>query len=469
MSSKYKPAWHLSGPTPYDVQIEGMRRVRGKKRYGWYLEQGLGKTALQLNDYVENLSDYDTVFVVCPNSFKKDWTLAPAEWGLPDITTSLWPNEEFRTGTSSRPHFNVLNFEAIRSSGYNVVADIMKRRPSAIVVDESSAIKNFKSQTARAVLDLCKRTDVVRLLNGTPLTQNVMDLFPQLKALGELNGVNPFSFRNRYATMGGWMGKQITGIKNEVELHEIQSRCSFRALKEDWSDLPEKIPVPMRLEMTNKQLRHYREMLQDFYTMVGTTEFTANMVLSQNEKLRQVTSGLLMGEGHVELIEEPKNNPKVKAALELMESGSGKMIVVHFYTKMGEILFNEFKRVGLNPAYLRGGMSPDEIVEQKDFFNKNNASRILVAQITASSMSHTLLAGEGDDRCHKMFYHDLTWNLRDKLQMDDRIHRGAQDKVCLYYEPVMSPICEAQFKALRSKRDIATAIVDAVRALKGTI
>lgn len=442
-----------------------MRRGHGQKKYGYWLEQGLGKTALFLNDYVDQFAgDNNTIVAVCPNSFKMDWTLAPAEWGL-DFTTSMWPKQEFKFGTDSKPHLNVINFESARAAGYDIIRDMFKKRRCTFLVDESSAIKNFQSQTARAIVDLSKYADSNRLLNGTPLTQNVMDLFPQLKCLGELDKMNPYVFRNRFAQMGGFMGRQITGIKNEGELQEIQSRVSFRALKEDWSDLPEKVQVPLRLEMTDNQRRHYKEMYQDFYTMVQGQEFDAQMVLTQMDKLRQITSGLLIdGDNHV-LIDPPSKNPKIKAALDILEVGAGKMIIVHFYSHMGRVIYDEMEKKGFNPAYIRGGMKPEAIICEKHKFNNDPSCRVIVCQIQASSKSHTLLGGTGRDRCHLTFYHDFTFSLLDKSQMDDRNHRGAQDHAVSYFNPIMSPIDEVQIKALATKQGLADLVVNSIRAM----
>jgi len=464
----YNPAWHLKGK-PYPVQVEALKRCHGKKKYGWWLSQGLGKTALALNDWIENFGDVNTVVVVCPNSFKSSWIEAPYEWGLDQIETTMWPRDALKHGTPDKPCLNVINFEAVRSTGGERVQALLDSRPCLLVVDESSYIKNYKSQTAKSILDLSKRAAGVRLLNGTPLVQNVMDLFPQLKAIGELDGVNPYVFRNRYAVVGGYMGKQIVGVKNEKELHAIQERCSIRATKDEWwADAPEKVWPNLPLQMTTKQEKHYREMLEDFYTLLDKHEFTADLVLVQSDKLRQVSSGLLLDGDKMALIEPIEKNPKAIASLDLMESGDGKMITVYFYKAMGDALFSLYKKEGLNPAYIKGSMKPEELAEQKNKFNNDPTCRILVGQIGATAMGHTLIAGEGRDRCHRMFFHDLSFNQRDMLQVQDRIHRGEQDRMCMYFAPVMSPIDRAQLYAMEKKSDLATAVVDAVRALRRT-
>lgn len=466
-----EPAWHLSHAViqkPYDVQIEALRRSAGHDKYGYWLEQGLGKSALVLNDYVDRYLDYDTVFIVCPNSFKLDWKLAPAEWGL-SFTTSMWPKEEFKFGKTSCPHVNIINFESARMGGYEVIKDMLAKRPCVLIVDESSAIKNFQSSNARTILDLCKRARVVRLLNGTPMTQNVMDLFSQLKCLNELDGMNPYVFRNRFAQIGGFMGKKVVGVKNEDELHVIQERCSFRALKVDWSDLPPKIKVPLHLEMTTNQKKHYKEMLQDFFTMVEGQEFTANMVISQMDKMRQITSGILIDGDSFKLIDPPSDNPKIRAAADIINVGAGKMIIVHFYRQMGLVILDEMEKKGFNPAYIRGGMKPEAVICEKHKFNNDPSCRVLVAQIQTASKAHTLLGGPGTDRCNATLYHDHTFSLLDRNQMDDRNHRGEQDQPVNYYDPVMSSIDTAQLAALASKQNMASLVVDTVRAMRGKI
>jgi SNF2 family DNA or RNA helicase len=457
--------WPLKG-TPYPVQVEALKRSKGKERFAWFMQMGQGKSAVVLADWADNLKHLHTIVVIAPNSFRLDWTLLPAEWGL-KMTTSLWPKDEFKAGTKDKPHLCSINFEAVRSRGYDVVRDLLDKHDCLLVIDEGSYIKNFKSQTARAVMDLAKRAKAVRLLNGTPLVQSVLDLFPQLKCVGELDKVNPYAFRNRYAVMGGFMGRQVVGVRNEEDLHAIQERCSFRSIKKDWWDgCPEQLDVPLNLEMTPKQQKHYKEMLRDFCTEVEGEEFTANMVISRCDKLRQITSGLILDGDKCVFIEPIDKNPKALAALDLMEASPTKLIVVHFYSKMGFALEEFFANKKLNPAHLRGNMKPDDVLAQKQKFNDDPSCRVLTAQITSASMAHTLTGAEGDNRCHRMIFHDLDFSLKNWLQMRDRIHRGEQDRGCLYYVPIMSPIDKAQLKALEKKENLADAVVNVVRALK---
>ncbi len=78
--------WHLNHKIykdkPWAVQEEALRRADGRPRYGHYVEQGLGKSATNLNEFIENQFDADLDVVLAPSSFVADWPLLPDEWGV---------------------------------------------------------------------------------------------------------------------------------------------------------------------------------------------------------------------------------------------------------------------------------------------------------------------------------------------------------------------------------------------------
>lgn len=452
--------WHLKhavhGNKPWDVQVEAQRRSEGKARFGYWLQMGLGKTALTLNDFVD--SNYERALVLAPNSFKIDWALAPEEWGVgEEIVSQVWPVVNWTTHIQRRDKRALIsmNYEAVRSDrGHAYAQAFMDAMPTMLIIDESSAIKGFKSDTTKAVLDLCRRSAMVRELNGTPIVQNVLDYWAQLKAVGELDGVNPFSFRNRFAVMGGFMGKQIVGMKNEEELFAILDRCSFRALTEDWRSLPPKRYATVHLEMTAKQRKHYQAMLEEFFTEVGGMEVSADMVLAQMNKLRQISSCLVMQDGAHEWIEEPKNNPKFKAVLDLV-GDYGKAIVSYFYRPTGDALFEALTKAKLQPAYIKGGMKPEAISQEKKRFNGDPECRVIIGQVGSISRGHTLLGQPGKDRCNKLIVVENSFERLHRAHLEDRNHRGEQDQPCVVYDLSTSPMDDAGIEILLAKKNMA--------------
>lgn len=447
---------------PWAVQVEALKRAAGKKRYAWHVEQGMGKSSVALNDFLN--SDADVMIVVAPQAFKPDWTIIPAEWGS-NLPAGMWPRDPFPTGKTKCLY--VLNYEAIRTSAGKRVAQLMRQKRVFFVLDESTAIKNPRSQTTRAVLDLSKDAYMVRILNGTPLVNNCLDLFGPLKCLDQLDGMNPFQFRNRFAVLGGFMGKQIKGLKNEAELYKILDACAFRALKSDWrADLPPKVYSTVRLEMTAKQRRHYHEMLEEFLTVIDEREVSADMVLIQIGKLQQIASCLSIQDGHTEAFEEPKNNPKLRATLDILEGGPSKAIVIYFFKGSGALLLSELTRAGYNPARIQGGMKPEEVLAEKDKFNNDPTCRVLVGQESATARGHTLIGNKQAGWASRMVYFENSFSLMERLQSEDRIHRGDQPEPCTYYDLVTSPIDEKVIEALRNKKALADQVDSFVKVVR---
>ena len=456
--------WLLNHPNygnnPWDVQLEALRRSEGHDRFGYFIEMGMGKSALTLNDFLNSKVDLCVVFV--PTSFRLDWALLPGEWGV-DLKTGYWPRDPLPTGREGR-YLYVINFEAVRTSAGRELLPLFDRVPVFLVVDESSAIKNPQSQQAKRVIEFSKRAAMVRELNGTPMAQNVLDLYAQLRVLGELNGVNPYVFRNRYAVMGGYMGRQIKGMQHEDELYAILDRCSFRALKADWRDLPPKVYQVVHLEMTTKQRQYYREMLQDFVTLVSGLEVSAQLVLTQMGKLRAIASGFVLQDGKTEVFEGPDTNPKIKAIREIIEGGPGKTVISHVYKASAAMLVEAL--ADYNPVTIQGGLKPEEVIENKRRFNEDPACRVLIGQVDATHRGHTLLGGPGVNRANRMIFMDNSFSYLHRAQIEDRIHRGEQDQTCNYYDLVTSPIDQAVLNALLRKKSVADSVDEIIKTVR---
>lgn len=460
--------WHLNHPVhgnlPWAVQDEALTRSDGVPRFGHWMEQGLGKTSTNLNEFI-NLDDVDINVVIAPNSFKGDWPAAVQEWGIGWLPAGLWPDDP--PPIDQEIALYAVNYEAIRNAAYRPLLELLEQRRCMLTIDESKAISNYTTDNFRKVHELAKRAAVVRELNGTPMTQSVMDYYPQLRVLGELNGWNPVAFKRRYAQMGGFMGRQIVGINHEEELATVLDRCTFRALKKDWrKDLPPQIPVPVHLEMTARQRKHFMTMMEEFYAQVSDDDIvTANLVLTQYEKLRQISSCMIMDSGKVHWLEKPENNPKLKALLDVYGNGPGKMIVVHHYRPSGDMLYEQLQRAKLNPARIKGQMKPAEILEQKRMFNTDPTCRVLVGQQDQTSRGHTLV-GQAGDRCSRIFFYENSFSLYQRLQMQDRNHRGEQDQTCWLYDPITSLMDQKIVDVLAGRREMADAMDEVVALVR---
>jgi len=472
--------WHLKhekyGCAPWAVQREALNRSEGKDRYAHFLEQGLGKTPLVLNEFIHycKLGIVDTLFIVCPESFKLSWVEALKDWGLTALPIKVWP-ESFPLGASAAAY--VINWEAIRTESALKFIGKLKRKVF-LVLDETSYIGNPAAQVTKRAMQISRGARMVRLLNGTPQTSSVVNYYGQLKCLNELEGLLITAFRARFAQttwreikiLGGHGETRqvpvITGTKNGEELAKILARCSFRATKAEWrKDLPPRIISTVRVAMTPAQKRHYAEMRKEFLTIIKGEKVKADLVLTQLAKLRQISSGIIISDGKETIIEEITSNPKFLAFLALYNGQKNKIIVVHNYKLTGKMLGEFLTSEKIKWAYIKGQMENSEVERQKDLFNNNPEYRVMLCQQAAACMGHTLLGGTGDDRCNGMIFVENSFSLRDRLQMLDRNHRGEQDQTCVVYDLVASATEQKIIRALNENKALADMVDELVAAL----
>ncbi|KKN51100.1 hypothetical protein LCGC14_0626100 [marine sediment metagenome] len=453
--------WHLTGE-PYTVQTAAQNAANGRRGFGYFLEQGLGKTSLTFNEYIElkNQERVDYLIVVCMYSKMDDWKEDALEWTDGALDLSIWPDTEGEDGV-------ILNYEILLYSGGEWLEQFLKDYRCYLTYDESSRIKNPNGATSKWALEFSSDAEFVRLLNGTPMTQSVMDLYPQLRAIGELEGVNRYAFRNRWAQMGGFMGKKVIGAKDPEGLAQMLARFSFRALKTDWSDIPDKTYALQRVRMTNKQEDLYQQMLHDFWLELdGGEEVSAEYVITQAEKLQQISSGFVIDEDReVHDLMPPNRNPKLTAVREYLEIAPGKTIIGALHKRAVDLLVENLPG---NPAVIRGKGDMKRmgrtIKEEKRRFNEDPNCREIVLQIQSGAFGHTLLGGDGEDHCAATVHFENSYSLLLRSQIEDRNHRFGQHLSAYHLDLVASPIEAKVVEALKSKKRLASAIVDAVRA-----
>ena len=454
--------WHLKGE-PYEVQTVAQRFAAGRRGYGYFLEQGLGKTALALNEYIElrrSMSQpCNKLVVISLYTMMEEWQGAAKDWTKDAVALSVWPKTDGRDGV-------VINYEALLYSGGEFLAEYLKGHRVMLILDDSSRIKNPSSWTARWVLAHAPRAAYVRLLVGTPMTQSVMDLYPQLRAMGALEGVNRYAFRNKYAIMGGYRGKQILGVKNEESLTKLLALWAFTAKKKDWSDIPDKVYGTRKVKMEKKQQAAYDQMLHDFYIeLQDGAEVSAHYAITQGEKLQQISSGFVIDEDrNVHSLVSPAKNPKLRAVKEHLEVTEGKVIIAALHTHVIDLLLANLAGY---VAVIRGKACMKElgrtVQQEKEYFNNEPSCRVIAVQIQSGAFGHTLLGKTGEDRCATTIHFENSYSLLLRSQLEDRNHRFGQDTSPYHLDILASPVEAKVVAALQRKTSIASAIMDAVR------
>ena len=459
--------------SPLDpVQVAALAFAKDKPGVGLFMEQGLGKslTVLAEFDQLCHENKVDRMIIICPNTFKQGFADEVTKHGFDfDIHVFRSAKRESATEFCKRTHEGhppvmIFNYEAARIK--TVLAGMIKwaqRGKTYLVVDESIQIKSNKSAQTKAVHQLAAwspYTDepfnvrFVRILTGRPQTQGPQDLWGQLRAIGAFRHKNYYAFRGDYCVMGGWKAKQVVAAKNQDQLAANMAPVVFQAKKKDWlPSLPDKRMTIRDYEMSGEQKRQYASMEEEFLLEIENDVVTVDVAIAKWAKLAQIQTGFIYDEQGVarELV-NPSENPRLNLLLQILdEEVQGKTVVVYRHRAMLPVLIRALAQY--DPAWIKGGMKPDEVEEQKTRFNNDPNCRIILAQCDAAKYGHTLLAGPAEeDRCRTMIFFENSYSADTRDQIEDRIHRrGQTGEYVLYVDLSGSELDRRIVRALQMK------------------
>lgn len=455
------------------VQNAALAFAEGKRGVGYFIEMGLGKTLLALEEFRRQVAAraVTRLIVVAPNSFKSGWCDEIEKHGFSldahVFVSGAKSNDKWLGGRYLAPPVLVINYEAIRSAAVQAkLRDWMRVKPTMLVLDESIQIKTHDSLQTKAALALALEAKVVRLLTGRPQSQGPHDLYPQLKAIGLCRDQKFWAFRNTYCQMGGWEMKQVVGAKNAVQLASIMAPVVFQAKKADWlPDLPRKDYSIRSYEMSGEQAEQYAQMRDEFLLELENEVVAVDVAVAKYEKLAQIQCGFILNDdGAARELVQAEKNPRLQVLLDLVEEVVGKTVIIYRHRYAHDILtlYSGFDQ----PAYIRGGMKPEEIAAQKERFNCDPDCRIMLGQCDAIKYGHTLLGGEeARNHCSTMIFFESSYSLDTRTQDEDRIHRrGQRGENCLYIDLSGSDLDKRVVRALQKKEDLYEAVFSKLRA-----
>lgn len=468
------------------VQIEALKRSAGHYGFGWFMEQGLGKTLTSYAEFLRLVADREAtrLVIVCPNSFKGGWVDDAIKHGIDDKFDFFiweagnekgfrwWMRQEFK-----KPPVFIVNYESIRAESFRIgkkkawrlgkvgelIAEFVKDKRAMIVFDESIKISTHDSaQTLGALLSV-KDFVYSRILSGKPIKQGPHDLWSQMRAIFQLNGRNYYAFKTAFCKMGGFMMKQVMSAQNEDILATLIEPHVFRATKAEWTDLPPKLwPPPRMYKMTREVQDMYDSMEQEFVLWLNSEENIAvDAAITKYIKLAQIQCGWVYKEdGTIHQLVPDERNPRLQMMLEIIDDElTSKAAIVYHHKPVFEQLLRNLGGTE-KCAWIKGGMSPAEITEQKRRFNEDKDCRYILLQDDASKYGHTLLGlPEPGHQCYTMIFYENNYSLDTRSQIEDRIHRHGQtaDSV-LYLDLSGTQLDRDCVKALQRKESIFQAV-----------
>ena len=436
---------------PYKHQTDALRKCWDKESFAIFAEMGTGKTKIALDNacILYNQGKIDRLLVIAPKGVYMNWLDQEIPIHVPDYIEKkvvIWRQSESQKYMSELQSMMnndfelkimIMNVEAFSTKKGYKFAKLFLIGRSMMIIDESTTIKNPKAKRTKAILELRKETKYRRILTGSPVTQSPMDLWAQMDFLDpEILGQSSYyAFRTRYAVVieataagGTHRYQKIVKFKNLKELGKAVSPHSYRVLKKDCLDLPDKVYSKRFVELSDEQKKAYAEMKANAMSILKGESMTAVNVLTQLIRLHQITCGHMKTDSHQ--IIDLKNN-RLTELMQILDETSGKAIIWANYIHDIEAIEKTVKKEFGNDScctYYGATATDDRQKCVNNFQDPESPVRFFIGNTQTGGYGLTLTAAS------TVIYYSNNYDLEKRIQSEDRAHRIGQVNKVLYID-----------------------------------
>lgn len=310
-----------------------------------FLEMGLGKTKIVL-DVASHLfleKKIDALLVVAPKSVYRNWLTQeiPPHLAVPmagmAYHTKGSRNERARVKSlimldpdnwRGKLRVVVISYPSLLTDlGAEFCAKFCTIFRTMMMADESTAIKNGKTQTAKVVKRIGEICHYRWIGTGTPVAQSPFDVHSQIEFLSpdhwrNLGMRNREAFKNEFGQfrserMGRQVFNRLVSYRNLDKLNLCISTVSTRLLKEDSSvKLPPKIYTTRTFALLPAQRRAYESLRRSFEADLDAgIHVEASLAITRLMRLQQICSGFVSAEETVSTSAADLGHPKLGSGL----------------------------------------------------------------------------------------------------------------------------------------------------------
>jgi hypothetical protein len=435
-------------------QTETLKETAFKEFWAWFLETGLGKTKLALDNalMLHQEKRITGLVAMAPKGAYLTWS----DIEIPKLMPSGYPFEvavwssggdmanlnklKWIITRDERLKILIINTEGVLTPhGYGVLKNFLTNHKAMWVLDESTSIKNPKAKRAMAIIELSRLAEYRRIMTGFPINKEPVDVYNQLCFLTD----NPLGFDSWYAFRGCFqimkpiaVGKRIIqqniGTQNEDVLNHRLKWISTRYRKADClKELPPKQYATRVVELTKEQRKHYEELRRNAFTFLSEQDVvTATMVMTQIIRLQQITCGFAVPDDDKTAV-FPLDNNRVESLIEMLEEHDGKVVIwTHFVPCVKMLAAAIGGHFGVNSVATYYGATSDaaRLAALVSFQDPKSELRYFVGNPATGKFSLTLT------EARLCLYYSNSYDLEARRQSEDRLHRKGQVNAATYVD-----------------------------------
>ena len=378
-------------------------------------DMGLGKT-VQVIALMQTAREAGrTSLVVAPTSLTYNW-LSELRRFAPDLSAVILNGTAAQRAVMIR-HIAEHGDVDVAITSYPLIrrdVELLKEiQFRFLILDEAQNIKNAGSVAAQAAKQL--KGDTRFALTGTPMENCV----------GELWSIFDFVLPGYLPGYNSFLRKYQDGENAADLLRRIRPFLIRRLKQEVLEELPDKMEITMKAQMTPEQQQIYRAALERLRPRINElleeqgVDRSRLEVLSAITELREICChpSLVMneyrgGSGKEDLLLE---------ILPEMIAGGRRILLFSQFTRMLKLLRTRLEESGFSTMYLDGDTPANERLELADRFNEGEAQIFLIS-LRAGGYGLNLTGAD------LVIHYDPWWNPATEDQATDRAHRIGQQK-----------------------------------------
>lgn len=413
---------------PYYYQAFAEKFILDNPEAGLLLDMGMGKTAISLTAADKLLNDYFAVrkvLVIAPlKPARETWPPEIKKWDhLRHLRVSLilGSKEERLAALERDADIYIVNRENV----VWLVDHYKKKWPfDMVIIDELSSFKSSKAQRFRALKRVRPYISRIVGLTGTPSSNGLMDLWPEMYLLdeGKALGKTLTNYRSTYflpdkrnaTTIFSWKPKPGA----EEEIYERLEGLCISMKSSDYLQLPERLMLRREFELSEKGLTLYKTLERDTLLPFADGDIDAPTAAILTNKLLQAAGGAAYDEnGNAREL----HTDKLDALDVLIEEANGQSVLV-FYNFRHE-------RDRIMARY------PEAVdIKEKDAVSRWNEGKIPIMLAHPASAGHGLNLQAGG---HIAIWYSLPTSLELFQQANKRLHRPGQKETVLIHVILM--------------------------------
>ena len=430
-------------------------RLRPILGNGLRLTTGKTVTTLTALDILLTLGEVHRVLVIAPKRVAEDtWSKETAKWEhlqhlrIAKMTGSA---KDRLAAMAADADIYVINRENVQWLCEE--CEQLKVWPwDTVVIDELSSFKSASAKRFRALRKFRGRMERVIGLTGTPASNGLIDLWPQIYLLdrGERLERTITAYRDKYFTPDRMNGHIVYSYRlkpgSEEAIYTAIEDICMSLRKEDVLQLPGQVYENIELTLTDQTMKQYKKFERDqvMKAMDDNGTIIAQNAASLTNKLLQFANGAIYDESHnVHHI----HDVKLDALEELIEEANGEpVLVLYAYQHDADRIRERITCRSLDTS---------------EDISAWNRGEIPVALAHPASVGHGLNLQDGG---HIIIWYGLTWSLELYQQANERLNRPGQQNVCrIYHLVVKGTHDERVLRALEAKDITQQGLINALR------